>query len=143
MWSPIQASIHLGGLSSGGTFTHYAASQLNDILASVAPVASSPLLGFGDVPLDPPISIMGFNGLQDGLNPYDVNSTAAEGLGPYDTVVSGGGLYKEQGRNSIVIKNIGPVSGPKLGQTFKDVSICFQVVHTQVLRINAGSAVRG
>ena len=54
----------LGGYSSGGTFSHYAASQLNDILASVSPVSSSPFLGFGDVPLDPPISLIGFNGLQ-------------------------------------------------------------------------------
>ena len=32
-----KASIHLGGYSSGGTFTHYAAAQLNDILASISP----------------------------------------------------------------------------------------------------------
>ena len=35
-------------------------------------------------------------------------------------------MFVEQGRNSIDIKNLGPVFGPKLGQTFKDVSICFQ-----------------
>ena len=41
------------------------------------------------------------------------------------------------GRNSIDIKNLGPVFGPvfgpKLGQTFEDVSICFQVVLTYIL----------
>ena len=41
------------------------------------------------------------------------------------------------GRNSIDMKNLrpvfGPVFGPKLGQTFEDVSICFQVVHTYIL----------
>ena len=34
--------------------------------------------------------------VQDPLNPYDVNSPAAEGLGPHDTLVTGSGLYKEQ-----------------------------------------------
>ena len=44
---------------------------------------------------------------------------------------------RSQGRNSIHIKNIGPVSGPvfgpKLGQTFEDVSICLQVVDKYIL----------
>ena len=33
---------------------------------------------------------------QDDLCPYDVNAPGAEGAGPHDTVVTGGGLYKEQ-----------------------------------------------
>ena len=58
-----KASVHLGGYSSGGAFTHYAAARLNDILASISPVSSTPFMGFGEVPLDPPISLIEFNGL--------------------------------------------------------------------------------
>ena len=43
----------------------------------------------------------------------------------------------QQGVNSIDIKNLGEVLGPvfrqKLGQTFWDASICFQVDHTDIL----------
>ena len=38
-----------------------------------------------------------------------------------------------QGRNSVDIKNLGPFFGPKLEQTFEDVSICLQVVDTYIL----------
>ena len=32
-------SIHMTGISNGGMFSYYMASRLNDILASIAPVA--------------------------------------------------------------------------------------------------------
>ena len=89
-------SVHLGGYWMGGFFTYYAASRLNDILASIAPNAGCPLLGFGDVPLVPPISIIDFHGLEDGLVPYDVDSPGSLGPGPYNSVITTGQFYYEQ-----------------------------------------------
>ena len=89
-------SVHMGGYSMGAFFTYYAASRLNDILASIAPNAGCPLLGFGDVPLDPPISLIDFHGLEDGLAPYDVDSPGSMGPGPYNSVITSGQFYYEQ-----------------------------------------------
>ena len=89
-------SIHLGGYSMGGFFTYYAASRLNDILASIAPNSGCPLLGFGDVPLDPPISIIDFHGLNDFLVPYDVDSPGSLGPGPHDSILTSGQFYYDQ-----------------------------------------------
>ena len=46
-------SVHLTGISNGGMFVYYAASRLNDVVASIAPASGSPLIGFGNVPTDP------------------------------------------------------------------------------------------
>ena len=89
-------SVHMGGYSMGAFFTYYAASRLNDILASIAPNAGCPILGFGDVPLDPPVSLIDFHGLEDGLAPYDVDSPASLGPGPHDSLITPGYFYYEQ-----------------------------------------------
>ena len=86
-------SVHLTGISNGGMFSYYAAYQLSDIIAryfenigslyirffmpnhvcvpyndnSIAPNAASPLIGFGDVPVDSPVSLIDFHGLLDRL----------------------------------------------------------------------------
>ena len=49
---PAPHSIHLMGFSVGGTFTYYAASRLNDVIASIAPNAASPMIGHGEAPLE-------------------------------------------------------------------------------------------
>ena len=41
-------SIHMTGISNGGMYSYYAASRLNDILASIAPCS-----GMGGHPSDP------------------------------------------------------------------------------------------
>ena len=46
-------------------FVHYAASQLSDVVASIAVNSASPLIGFGDVPIDAPISLIDFHGFSD------------------------------------------------------------------------------
>ena len=89
-------SIHLTGYSNGGMFSYYAASRLNDIVASIAPNAGSPLLGFGDVPLDPPVSVIDFHGFFDNLVPYDTEAIFAMGEGPHDSVISTLYYYFEQ-----------------------------------------------
>ena len=89
-------SIHLTGYSNGGMFSYYAASQLNDIIASITTNAASPIIGFGDVPLNPPISLLDFHGQLDGVIPYDVNSASSQGMGPYNSVISGDLYYYYQ-----------------------------------------------
>ena len=50
----------------------FKASQLDDIIASVAPVSGSPLLEFNNMP-DNPISVIDFHGTDDPIIPYDLN----------------------------------------------------------------------
>ena len=57
-------------------------------------LAGSPLIGFGEVPLDPPVSVIDFHGLADGVIPYDAAS--GNGEGPFDSVVSWDYYYYEQ-----------------------------------------------
>ena len=57
-------SVHMSGSSNGGMLTYSALSQLNDVIASAGINCASPILGFGEVPLDPPVSIIDFHGLQ-------------------------------------------------------------------------------
>ena len=47
------------------------ASQLTDLLASVAPVSGSPLLGFDNIPNEP-ISVIDFHGTDDSVIPYNI-----------------------------------------------------------------------
>ena len=89
-------SIHVTGISNGGQFSYYVASRLNDIIASIAPNAASPMIGFGDVPLSPPISVIDFHGVLDTVIPYDVNSVGSYGSGPHDSVISFDYYYYEQ-----------------------------------------------
>jgi len=85
-------SVHQSGISNGGMFSYYMASQLSDIIASIAPVAASPLIGFGDVP-NHPINVIDIHGLNDNVIPYD--HAHAEGVGPHDSVISWDGYYYE------------------------------------------------
>ena len=94
-------SVHMTGVSNGGMFPYYAASRLNDIVASIAPNAASPFIGFGDVPLDPPVSLIDFHGLLDGTIPYDLNTFNANGEGPHESVISWDYYYYEQKPNTI------------------------------------------
>ena len=58
--------------------------------------AGSPLIGFGDVPLDPPLSVIDFHGLNDGVIPYDLNHGNNNGEGPHDSVTSWDYYFYEQ-----------------------------------------------
>ena len=89
-------SIHVTGISNGGQFSYYVASRLNDLIATIAPNAASPMIGFGDVPLDPPISVIDFHGTLDGIIPYSVDSIGSYGSGPHDSVISFDYYYYEQ-----------------------------------------------
>ena len=95
-------SIHLTGYSNGGMFSFYAASLLNDMVASISTNAASPLIGFGDVPLDPPISLINFHGLLDATIPYDVDSVGSQGYGPFNSLISSDLYYYEQNPNTII-----------------------------------------
>ena len=66
-------------------------------MASIAPNAGSPLIGFGDVPLDPPVSVIDFHGFFDNLVPYDTEAIFAMGEGPHNSVISTLFFYFEQG----------------------------------------------
>ena len=94
-------SIHLTGYSNGGMFAFYAASLLNDIIASISTNAASPLIGFGDVPLGPSISLINFHGLLDATIPYDVDSVGSQGYGPFNSVTSSDLYYYEQNLDTI------------------------------------------
>ena len=48
------------------------AQKLDGLIASIAPVASDPLIGFDEVP-DFPVSVIDFQGLLDFIIPYDKN----------------------------------------------------------------------
>ena len=56
----------------------------------------SPLIGFGDVPLAPPLSVIDFHGLNDGVIPYDLSSSSSNGEGPHNSVTSWDYYYYEQ-----------------------------------------------
>ena len=64
--------------------------------SSIVPASGSPLIGFGQVPLDPPVSLMDFHGTLDGTIPYSADSIGANGIGPWDSVVSWDHYYYEQ-----------------------------------------------
>jgi poly(3-hydroxybutyrate) depolymerase len=102
-------SIHITGYSQGGMFSYYAASRLSDVVASIAPVAGSPLIGFGDVPTGQPISLIDFHGLLDSVIPYDAESVFSNGLGPEDSVITSGLYYYEQKPDTIAkwVKELG------------------------------------
>jgi len=91
-------SIHLSGVSNGGMFSYYAASRLSDILASIAPVAGSPLIGFGEVPVNA-VSLIDLHGVNDDTIPYD--HAHAEGTGPHNSVISWDGYYYEPKHQTI------------------------------------------
>jgi len=80
-------SIHMTGYSNGGYFGYYAVSQLDNIIASFAPVSASPMLGFNNIP-DNPIPVIDFHGTNDPTIPYDLNSKWSAGIGPYLTVLA-------------------------------------------------------
>lgn len=88
-------SIHLSGVSNGGMFSYYAAPRLNDVIASIAPVASAPFVGFGDIP-DTPVSMIDFHGSRDDTIPYDLSSDFTAGPGPHGSVSSTDGYYYQQ-----------------------------------------------
>ena len=94
-------SIHMSGNSNGAMFTYFAASQLSDVVASMAPNIGSPLIGFGDVPLNPTISLIDFHGLNDDTIPYDINSRHSRGNGPNGSVISWDYYFYEQKPNTI------------------------------------------
>ena len=94
-------SIHMTGISAGGQFSYSLAAKLNDIVASIAPNAADPMIGFGDVPLYPPVSLIDFHGNQDTAMPYDINSFASRGEGPYNSVISLDYYYYEQKPDTI------------------------------------------
>ena len=74
---------------------------MNDIVATIAPNAASPFIGFGDIPLDPLISVIDFHGFLDNTIPYDTDSIYAMGEGPHDSVISAGYAYFEQKPNLV------------------------------------------
>jgi len=85
-------SVHQSGISNGGMFSYFMASQLSDVIASIAPVAAASLIGFGEVPKHP-INVIDIHGINDDVIPYD--HAHAEGTGPHDSVISWDGYYYE------------------------------------------------
>ena len=91
------SSIHMTGISNGGMFMYYTgktsilqtsiwtsvylyliyrkiyilASELGNIVASIAPISGSPLLGFNHMP-DTAMSVIDFHGTDDSVIPYDI-----------------------------------------------------------------------
>jgi polyhydroxybutyrate depolymerase len=61
--------VHATGLSNGGYMSHRLACEASDVFASVAPVVAS--LGFPDCAPPRPVSVLAFNGVQDGLVAYE------------------------------------------------------------------------
>lgn len=94
-------SIHVTGISNGGQFAYHVAYRLNEIIASIAVNAASPMIGFGDVSLSPPIHLIDFHGVLDDVIPYDVNSVGSFGAGPHDSVTSFDYYYYEQKPDTI------------------------------------------
>ena len=86
--------VHMTGSSNGGMLAYSSLNRLNDIIASFGIVAASPILGFpDDIPLDPPVSIIDFHGLQDTTFPYDLDSDGVKGTGPYNSVLTQWNFY--------------------------------------------------
>ena len=94
-WCVDLDSMHLAGFSNGGIFSYYLAAHATDALgfATINPVASSSLLGFGTPPenIDIPISIIDFHGFQDQLIP--TNEAMSVDIGPYGSLLSVWGWY--------------------------------------------------
>ena len=53
----------------------FVASEMSDVIASIAPNSGSPFLGFDNIP-DNPISIIDIHGTDDDTIPYDLNRYA-------------------------------------------------------------------
>ena len=86
-------SLHFSGWSNGAMFIYSRAlASLSASLASVAPVAGSPLRGFDPLP-DSPVNIIDFHGYIDDTVPYSAEAPGNLGAGPDNTVTSNGGYY--------------------------------------------------
>ena len=86
-------SLHFSGWSNGAMFIYSRAlASLSASLASVAPVAGSPLRGYNPLP-DSPVNIIDFHGYMDDTVPYSVVSPGNLGPGPDDTVTSAAGYF--------------------------------------------------
>ena len=86
-------SLHLSGASNGGMFLYTRTlPALSASLASLAPVAASPLRGFSSLP-DSPVNIIDFHGLQDDVIPYSAEGPSNLEPGPDGTVISNDGYY--------------------------------------------------
>ena len=58
-------NVHMAGTSKGGFLAYSSVDKLNDIFATIAPIASVPSLGFpARFPHHNPVSIIDFHGLQ-------------------------------------------------------------------------------
>ena len=85
--------LHLSGASNGGMFLYTRTlPALSASLASLAPVAASPLRGFAGRP-DSPVNIIDFHGLLDDVIPYSPEGPGNLGPGPDDTTISSDGYY--------------------------------------------------
>ena len=85
-----RASVHHSGISNGGMFSYYMISQMTDIFATIAPVAASPLNGYGVIPSEI-VSLFDIHGINDDVIPIDLDHAYQEG--PENTVVSNDGFY--------------------------------------------------
>jgi len=84
-------SVHQTGWSNGAMFNYFSIAQLSGIFASIAPVAGTPMLGFGELPAVP-TSLIDFHGINDDVIPYNLEHSPY-GPGPYGTIMSPGGGY--------------------------------------------------
>ena len=79
-------------------FAWYAAAMATDGLglATINPIGSSSLIGFGTPPdgVEINFSIVDFHGTVDDTIPY--NESASFGIGPHDTLISSDGFYYEK-----------------------------------------------
>ena len=80
-WCIDMNMIHLSGISNGGMFAYFVASQATDALglATINPMAAASLVGFGTPPpnVDVQFSIIDMHGILDETIPY--NETTSEG----------------------------------------------------------------
>ena len=80
----------------------------SDILASIAPVAGSPLIGFGDVPADS-VSLIDLFGINDATIPYDHAHAKGESSSSFQTIfqillISVGSIFYSQAKALYLIK---------------------------------------
>jgi len=118
-----RSSFHQSGVSNGGMFSYFMASQLSDIFASIAPVAGAPLIGFGDLPQNT-LSLIDIHGVNDDTIPYDLDH--AEGQGPHKSVISWDGYYYEEKEKTINKWVSGCSAGPEPYPTEMDGQTQFQ-----------------
>ena len=88
--------VHCSGLSMGSMMCYEIAHSLSSRIASIAPVAGLPMLGFLDraVPVKSPVSLLDLHGLIDGVIPANLsNVIGCNAGGPHGSTLSNDGFF--------------------------------------------------